>query len=74
MPVARLRRWARTLKRDIIALYLATRDPRVPWYAKAAATDYRAILARHAAYLRLLRWENFAAGGSIPAGSIWCGS
>jgi uncharacterized membrane protein YkvA (DUF1232 family) len=37
MPVARLRQWARTLKRDVIALYLATCDPRVPWYAKAAA-------------------------------------
>ena len=35
--IARLRQWARTLKRDVIALYLATRDPRVPWYAKAVA-------------------------------------
>lgn len=33
----RLRQWARTLKRDVIALYLAARDPRVPWYAKAIA-------------------------------------
>ena len=32
-----LRQWARTLKRDITALYLAARDPRVPWYAKAVA-------------------------------------
>ena len=37
MLVARLRQWARTLKRDVIALYLAIRDPRVPWYAKAVA-------------------------------------
>ena len=37
MTIARLRQWARTLKRDVIALYLATRDPRVPWYAKAVA-------------------------------------
>ena len=37
MIIARLRQWARTLKRDVIALYLATRDPRVPWYAKAVA-------------------------------------
>lgn len=28
---------ARTLKADIYALYLAYRDPRVPWYAKAFA-------------------------------------
>ena len=29
--------WARTIKRDVTALWLAARDPRVPWYAKAAA-------------------------------------
>lgn len=31
------RQWARTVKRDVHALYLAARDPRVPWYAKVAA-------------------------------------
>jgi uncharacterized membrane protein YkvA (DUF1232 family) len=34
----RLRDWARTIKRDIVALYIAARDPRVPWYVKLAAT------------------------------------
>ena len=29
--------WARRIKRDAVALYLAARDPRVPWYAKALA-------------------------------------
>ena len=29
--------WARGLKRDTYALYLACRDPRVPWYAKVLA-------------------------------------
>jgi uncharacterized membrane protein YkvA (DUF1232 family) len=33
----RLREWARAIKRDVHALYLAARDSRVPWYAKAAA-------------------------------------
>jgi uncharacterized membrane protein YkvA (DUF1232 family) len=33
----RLRQWARSLKRDIVALYLSARDPRVPWYAKVVA-------------------------------------
>src|SRR2546421_3492707 len=33
----RLRDWARGIKRDVHALYLAARDPRVPWYAKAVA-------------------------------------
>ena len=33
----RLRDWARDIKRDVHALYLAARDPRVPWYAKAVA-------------------------------------
>ena len=35
--VNRLKDWARRAKRDIYALYLAARDPRVPWYAKALA-------------------------------------
>lgn len=29
--------WARTIKRDVHAVYLAARDPRTPWYAKALA-------------------------------------
>lgn len=36
-PLGRWRRWARIVKRDAHALYLAARDPRVPWYAKALA-------------------------------------
>lgn len=39
-----LRNWARDLKRDVVALWLAARDPRVPWYAKLAA----AAVAAHA--------------------------
>ncbi len=35
--MGRLRRWARSIKRDVHALYLSARDPRVPWYAKAVA-------------------------------------
>lgn len=31
----RLKVWARNLKRDVIALWLAARDPRISWYAKA---------------------------------------
>lgn len=33
----RLRDWARTIKCDVVALYLAARDPRVPWLAKVVA-------------------------------------
>jgi uncharacterized membrane protein YkvA (DUF1232 family) len=33
----RIKAWARDLKRDSHAVYLASRDPRVPWYAKAIA-------------------------------------
>lgn len=33
----RLKAWARSLKRDVHAIYLAARDPRVPWYAKVLA-------------------------------------
>jgi uncharacterized membrane protein YkvA (DUF1232 family) len=32
-----LRSWARRLKVDSVALYLAARDPRVPWAAKLLA-------------------------------------
>lgn len=31
----RAKYWARAVKRDVVALYLAARDPRTPWYAKA---------------------------------------
>src|SRR6266571_6067325 len=34
---AKLFSWARSLKRDAHAIYLAARDPRTPWYAKALA-------------------------------------
>ena len=32
--LAKLKNWANTLKREVSALYIAARDPRVPWYAK----------------------------------------
>ena len=33
----KLKNWARSLKCDVHAIYLAARDPRTPWYAKALA-------------------------------------
>jgi len=33
----RLQTWARETKRDVLAIYLAARDPRVPWFAKVLA-------------------------------------
>jgi uncharacterized membrane protein YkvA (DUF1232 family) len=35
--LARLERWARAVRRDVHALWLAARDPRTPWHAKALA-------------------------------------
>ena len=35
--MAGLSTWARSIKRDTLALYLAARDRRTPWYAKALA-------------------------------------
>ncbi|GJL61799.1 MAG: membrane protein [Nitrospirales bacterium] len=32
-----IRQWAMVVKRDVCAVYLASRDPRVPWYAKLIA-------------------------------------
>jgi uncharacterized membrane protein YkvA (DUF1232 family) len=37
LKTLRLKTWARSLKRDSHAIYLASRDPRVPWYVKALA-------------------------------------
>jgi uncharacterized membrane protein YkvA (DUF1232 family) len=34
---ARLKDWARSIRRDAHAVYLAARDPRTPWDAKALA-------------------------------------
>jgi uncharacterized membrane protein YkvA (DUF1232 family) len=34
---ARLKIWAERLRQEVHAIYLAARDPRVPWYAKALA-------------------------------------
>ena len=35
--LSRLKRWALLARRDLHAIYLAGRDPRVPWHAKAVA-------------------------------------
>lgn len=35
--LSQLKIWARKLGRDVHAIYLASRDPRVPWYAKLLA-------------------------------------
>jgi uncharacterized membrane protein YkvA (DUF1232 family) len=40
-----LKAWARALKTDVVALSLAARDPRVPWYAKALAAAVVAYAA-----------------------------
>jgi uncharacterized membrane protein YkvA (DUF1232 family) len=36
-PLASLKSWARTLKHDVVALWIAARDPRTSWQAKALA-------------------------------------
>ena len=32
--IQRLKNWATTLKREVLALWFACRDPRTPWYAR----------------------------------------
>lgn len=32
--LAQMKQWARLIKRDVHAIYLASRDQRVPWHAK----------------------------------------
>ncbi|HEY6582146.1 MAG TPA: YkvA family protein [Rubrobacter sp.] len=36
-PIERLESWARRLKVEVYAPYLAYKDPRVPWYARVFA-------------------------------------
>jgi len=35
--IARAKAWARRIKRDVVALWIAARDPRTPWQAKAVS-------------------------------------
>jgi uncharacterized membrane protein YkvA (DUF1232 family) len=35
--IGRLKRWAQSLEVEVYALYLAYKDPRVPWYARVFA-------------------------------------
>jgi uncharacterized membrane protein YkvA (DUF1232 family) len=43
--IERWKQWARTIKRDAHALYLAARDPRLPWYVKGLAVAVAAYAA-----------------------------
>ncbi|HAV44771.1 MAG TPA: hypothetical protein DCX44_05690 [Halomonas sp.] len=36
-PISNAKQWARTIKRDLHAVWLAARDPRTPWFAKVLA-------------------------------------
>ena len=56
----RLRRRARALKRDVVALWLAARDPRVPWHAKAVCAALKQRGARGTFVVdseRVVRWK-----------------
>lgn len=35
--LVKVKAWAKAIKRDVVALYLAARDPKTPWYVKALA-------------------------------------
>lgn len=35
--MAKLKQWAKAIKCDVLVLWLAAQDRRVPWYAKAVA-------------------------------------
>src|SRR4051812_39629831 len=37
LMLSRLKDWALAVTRDVQAIYLSSRDPRVPWYSKALA-------------------------------------
>lgn len=35
--IRQIKQWARRIKQDVLAIWLAARDPRTPWMAKALA-------------------------------------
>ena len=35
--IERVKQWVRSIKRDVVALYVSGRDPRTPWHAKAVS-------------------------------------
>lgn len=37
------KQWARTIKCDAVAVWIAARDPRVPWYAKLVAAAVHSV-------------------------------
>lgn len=43
--VSNAKQWARSIKRDVHAVWLASRDPRTPWFAKALALGVAAYAA-----------------------------
>jgi uncharacterized membrane protein YkvA (DUF1232 family) len=42
MLLVRAKQWYRGMNSDVLALWLAARDPRTPWYAKAVAASIAA--------------------------------
>jgi uncharacterized membrane protein YkvA (DUF1232 family) len=40
--ISALRLWAKRVERDVIAVWLAARDPRTPWYTKVVAAGVAA--------------------------------
>jgi len=40
--IAKARAWAKRIKRDMVALWIAARDPRTPWLAKAVSASVAA--------------------------------
>ena len=42
LMIGRAKQWARSIKRDVLAVWIAARDPRTPWYAKVMAATVAA--------------------------------
>jgi uncharacterized membrane protein YkvA (DUF1232 family) len=42
LVLERAKLWARRIQRDTVAIWIAARDPRVPWYAKVVAASVAA--------------------------------
>lgn len=66
--IDRAKQWARSIKRDVVGLWIAARDPRVPWYAKAAAAAVAAYALSPIDFIPDLRRRSRHEHRSRPAG------
>ena len=69
--LVRIKTWARNLKHDSHAIYLASRDPRVPWYAKVWRLRLRPMLSPIDLIRISFRWSAYLDDLVIVPLGVW---